>query len=82
MNYIGSKKTLKDWIFQIIDKYTKDCEVFCDLFAGSCEITKEAKKRNYTVISNDLQYYSYILSNLSLSATVAINSELVGLALS
>ena len=62
MNYIGSKKTLKDWIFQIIDKYTKDCEVFCDLFAGSCEITKEAKKRNYTVISNDLQYYSYILS--------------------
>ena len=62
MNYIGSKKTLKDWIFQTIDKYTKDCEIFCDLFAGSCEITKEAKKRNYTVISNDLQYYSYILS--------------------
>ena len=44
MNYIGSKKTLKDWIFQTIDKYTKDCEIFCDLFAGSCEITKEAKK--------------------------------------
>ena len=24
MNYIGSKKTLKDWIFQIINKYTKE----------------------------------------------------------
>lgn len=61
MNYIGSKKTLKDWIFSVIESKAKG-EVFCDLFTGSCEIAKEAKRRGYYTIANDLQYYSYILA--------------------
>lgn len=63
MRYIGSKKTLKPWIFEEINKIKKvENSVFCDLFAGSCEITKEAKKQGAFVVSNDLQYYSYILA--------------------
>lgn len=63
MRYIGSKKTLKDWIFNEINKITKvENSVFCDLFAGSCEISKEAKKQGAFVIANDLQRYSYILA--------------------
>lgn len=72
MNYIGSKKTLKDWIFDIIESKAKGCETFCDLFAGSCEITKEAKRKGYKVISNDLQYYSYILANYFLENNIEI----------
>lgn len=63
MNYIGSKKTLKDWIFEEINKRIKvENSKFCDLFAGSCEIAKEAKRQGAYVLANDLQCYSYILA--------------------
>lgn len=63
MRYIGSKKTLKDWIFSEINKriQVKDSN-FCDLFTGSCEVAKEAKKEEAMVSANDLQVYSYILA--------------------
>lgn len=73
MRYIGSKKTLKDWIFNEISKKIKvENSVFCDLFAGSCEITKEAKREGAFVIANDLQYYSYILAKYYLEDNIKI----------
>ena len=63
MNYTGSKKNLSDWIFSIIENYYPvNNSQFCDLFAGSCEIAKEAKRRGAIVTANDIQYYSYILA--------------------
>lgn len=63
MHYIGSKRNLSDWIFSVIENYYPvNNSQFCDLFAGSCEIAKEAKRRGAVVTANDIQYYSYILA--------------------
>lgn len=63
MNYIGSKKKLIPFLCEKITKNTKlnsEIPIFCDLFAGTGVVGKEFKKMGYYVISNDIQYYSYI----------------------
>ena len=37
-------------------------KVFADLFAGTGVVGKTFKERGYRVISNDIQYYSYVLN--------------------
>lgn len=63
MNYIGSKysllKFIDDSISQVIDK---DSQIFCDIFAGTGVVGLHYKKKGYQIISNDWQYYSYILN--------------------
>jgi len=63
LNYIGSKlsllKFLEDSIVQVVDK---DSKIFCDLFAGTGIVGSYFKKKGYSVISNDIQYYSYVLN--------------------
>ncbi len=63
MNYIGSKKTLipflKETILKII---SPDSHVFCDLFAGTGTVGSCFKREGFKVISNDLQYYSFVLN--------------------
>ncbi len=63
MNYIGSKLSLLPFIEESI-KTTVDeqCETFCDLFAGTGAVGKHFKKLGYSIIANDMQYYSYILN--------------------
>ncbi len=65
MNYIGSKFRLSLWIFDEISKAVdgglKD-KVFCDMFAGTGIIGKTFKLRVKKVMSNDLEYYSYVLN--------------------
>ncbi len=64
MNYIGSKLSLleflEDSINKVVDK--KNCNVFCDLFAGTGIVGNYFKKKGYQIIANDIQYYSYILN--------------------
>ncbi len=62
MNYIGSKFKLLDFLEESI-KSVVGCEPmsFCDAFAGTGTVGVHFKKKGYTVISNDLQYYSYIM---------------------
>ena len=64
MNYIGSKLSLlnfiQDTINEVIEKNEKG-NIFCDLFAGSGVVSSFFKKRGYKVISNDIQFYSYVL---------------------
>ncbi len=63
MNYIGSKKTLLPFISStIINNSTnlKD-KVFCDIFAGTGIVGRFFKDKTRKVISNDLEYYSYVL---------------------
>lgn len=78
LNYIGSKYSLIDFIVPTIISTinsTSNDLVFADLFAGTGVIGTEFKKLGYNIISNDIQYYSYVLNkhlignNLKLSNT-------------
>ncbi len=63
MNYIGSKLSLLEFIEESINKVVdKNCNIFCDLFAGTGAVGKHFKKIGYKVIANDIQYYSYVLN--------------------
>ena len=70
MNYIGSKLSILDFIKTSInqvlslnnDKRKPNQMIFADLFAGTGVVGASFKKEGYQVISNDLQYYSYILN--------------------
>lgn len=63
MNYIGSKKTLLEFLEDSINAVVKDdCLVFCDLFAGTGAVGSHFKKKGYRIIANDIQYYSFVLN--------------------
>lgn len=64
MNYIGSKYSLMDFLTETIIQVagTNTDKVFADLFAGTGVVGKTFKQNGYRVISNDIQYYSYVLN--------------------
>jgi adenine-specific DNA-methyltransferase len=64
MNYIGSKLSLLEFLENSINKVVdkKNCNVFCDLFAGTGIVGNHFKKKGYKIIANDIQYYSYVLN--------------------
>ena len=63
MNYIGSKLSLLDFLDKSIEEVVdNDCRVFCDLFAGTGAVGTHFKKKGYKIISNDIQYYSFVLN--------------------
>ena len=65
MNYIGSKYSLLDFIDTTIKGVVgEDMSqlVFCDLFAGTGIVGRHFKTQVHKVISNDLEYYSYVLN--------------------
>ncbi|MFK8268522.1 DNA adenine methylase [Capnocytophaga cynodegmi] len=65
MNYIGSKYKLSEFIKQgVYSVVGKDLsnKVFCDLFAGTGIVGRVFKKEVKQVISNDIEYYSYVLN--------------------
>ena len=63
MNYIGSKLSLLEFLEESINKVVdKNCDTFCDLFAGTGIVGRYFKKKGYKIIANDIQYYSYVLN--------------------
>lgn len=78
MNYIGSKHKLSNFISKTVsDLVGTDLNtmVFCDLFAGTGIVGRHFKPLVKEVISNDIEYYSYVLNrhyigNNSVSADV------------
>ncbi len=65
MNYIGSKLKLSSWLDDEIRKFVGDDlseKVFCDIFAGTGVVGRTFKSSVKSVISNDLEYYSYVLN--------------------
>ena len=70
MNYIGSKYSLIDFLETSIEKTLKSYNetktpsemVFADLFAGTGVVSGSFKKRGYSIIANDIQYYSYVIT--------------------
>ena len=64
MNYIGSKAKLLPFLkTSITDVVGNDLsqKVFCDLFAGSGVVGRAFKKEVASIISNDSEFYSYVL---------------------
>lgn len=69
LNYIGSKLSLLNFIHYVVDIETNgDVETIGDLFAGTGIVGLSFKKKGFKIISNDIQYYSYV-----------INSKLIGI---
>lgn len=65
MNYIGSKLKLSSFIKETVRKTVStdlSQKVFCDLFAGTGIVGRTFKKEVKKVISNDLEYYSFVLN--------------------
>ena len=63
MNYIGSKLSLLKFIEESITKVVhENCYQFCDLFAGTGIVGLHFKKKGFKIISNDIQYYSYVIN--------------------
>lgn len=65
MNYIGSKHKLSDFIDKSIHSVVgKDLsnKVFCDIFAGTGIVGRNFKNKVQKIISNDIEYYSYVLN--------------------
>lgn len=63
MNYIGSKLSLLDFIDESIAEVTgMSGGIFCDLFAGTGAVGSYFKKKGYSIIANDNQYYSFVLN--------------------
>lgn len=65
MNYIGSKFSLLNFLYESISKVVGDLHeglVFADMFAGAGSVGKFFKKKGCKIIANDIQYYSYVLN--------------------
>jgi len=64
LNYIGSKHSLYSYIEKIIKLNLTNLtdSIFCDLFAGTGTVGFNMKDNVKSIISNDLEYYSYVIN--------------------
>lgn len=78
MNYIGSKYRLSNFIAETINTVVgKDLsqKIFCDLFAGTGIVGRNFKSVVKQVISNDLEYYSYVLNQNYIGNNTALKYQ-------
>lgn len=61
IRYMGTKSKLLDYIVPEIIRVTPKNGTVCDIMAGSNAVSY-AIKNNYTVYTNDVQEYSYVIS--------------------
>ncbi len=70
MRFIGNKSNLLENIKEVIDENCNDgSQVFCDIFSGTGSVSRFFKPY-YKIISNDLLYFSHILT----AATIENNT--------
>ena len=70
LNYQGNKASLMPFISENIQKYISPGEKICDLFSGSGSVGAYLKD-NYSIISNDAELYSSIISSSLLNTPSA-----------
>jgi len=78
MNYIGSKNKLSSFIFETISEVAgKDLsnKIFCDLFAGTGIVGRNFKPCVKQIISNDVEFYSYVLNRNYIGNHTLFSSE-------
>jgi adenine-specific DNA-methyltransferase len=76
MNYIGSKVRLLPFLEHSIKSVLTERleeQVFCDLFAGTGAVGRYFKPKCKAIISNDLEYYSYVLNRNYVGNSKLIN---------
>ena len=74
IRYMGNKSKLLEYIIPEIKKVTPENGIVCDLMAGS-NVVSYALKEFFTVYTNDIQEYSYIISDaVIVNQTERINS--------
>lgn len=75
MRFIGSKANLLENIKQVIDE---NCdgknEIFCDIFSGTGVVSRYFKPY-YQIISNDILYFSYILTAATIENNIVPKFE-------
>lgn len=69
MRYIGGKSLMLDNINDVINKNTENVNSIADIFSGSGVVATNFKEHNYSVIANDLLYFSYVLNR----GTICLN---------
>ena len=81
MNYIGSKYSLLNFLQSTIKEVTQYGDnngfVFADLFAGTGIVGATYRAKGCKVISNDIQYYSYVLNKHYIESTVPPNDDII-----
>ena len=81
MNYIGSKYSLLDFLHSTIEKVTGITDgngyVFADLFAGTGVVGSSYRENGWKVLSNDIQYYSYVLNKHYIENSSAVSPQLM-----
>jgi len=60
MRYIGNKNNLLEFIEEPLINNKINSGVFCDIFAGTANVSKYFKRKGFQIISNDNMYYSYV----------------------
>ena len=72
MRYIGGKSLLLDKILNVILKCTDgNIESITDCFSGSGAVGQFMKENGYKVFSNDLLYFSFVISR----GTIGVNTK-------
>lgn len=78
MNYIGSKYKLLPFIrrviFDVVGNNLSN-KVLCDIFAGTGMVGRCLKTDVKKVISNDMEYYSYVINRNYIGNHIAINDK-------
>lgn len=75
IRYMGNKSKLLEFIVPEIQKVTPENGIVCDLMAGS-NVVSYALKEVFTVYTNDIQEYSYTISNaVIVNQTETISSK-------
>ncbi|MDR3273591.1 MAG: DNA adenine methylase [Flavobacteriaceae bacterium] len=72
MRFIGNKENLVEKIYQKMIERNISGNSFFDFFAGTTNVGRFFKKKNFQVFSSDLLYFSYVLQK----AYIANNQEL------
>lgn len=83
MNYIGSKYSLLDFIKQSIhatlETFNEERQpremIFADLFAGTGVVCGAFKEEGYSIIANDIQYYSYVITKHTIENNGNLDKE-------
>lgn len=78
MNYIGSKHKLSNFIFETVSEICGNelsQKTFCDLFAGTGIVGRNFKPFAKQVVSNDVEYYSFVLNRNYIGNHIAFDFE-------
>lgn len=78
MNYIGSKHKLFPFIYETITNVVGGDlseKTFCDLFAGTGIVGRNFKPGVKQVITNDIEYYSFVLNKNYIGNHLPLNFE-------